>query len=73
MIVRLFMRKMTDEEVMAELNTDTPLNRARRVFAGETGRLEQKAMQRYEPTTIEWSSMRSRELPPSLALRFERE
>ena len=51
------MRKMTDEEVMAELNTDTPLNRARRVFAGETGRLEQKAMQRYEPTAIEWKRM----------------
>ena len=35
---------MTDEEVMAALRSDTMLNKARLVFSGECGRIEQAAM-----------------------------
>lgn len=48
---------MTDEEVMAALNSDTPLNRARRVFSGEVGRMEQATTQYYTPTPIEWRKL----------------
>lgn len=36
--------RLTDEDVMAQLNSNTPLNRARRVFSGEVGRFEQAYM-----------------------------
>ncbi len=48
---------MTDAEVMAALNSDTPLNRARRVFSGEVGRLEQATTQYHTPTPVEWKRM----------------
>ena len=51
------MTKMTDEEVMAELNSNTPLDRARRVFSGAVGRIEQTHQNRYEPTPVEWRRM----------------
>lgn len=51
------MSKMTDDEVMAELNSDSPLNLARRVFSGEVGRIEQTHLNRYEPTPVEWRRM----------------
>ncbi|MCB7127911.1 MAG: hypothetical protein J3T61_00030 [Candidatus Brocadiales bacterium] len=48
---------MTDDEVRAALNSDTPLNQARKVFSGELGLFEQSAMQRRTPTPVEWRRM----------------
>jgi len=47
------MSRRTDEEVMAELRADTPLNRARCVFSGFAARIEQEAMQRKPADPIE--------------------
>lgn len=44
---------MTDQEVIAALRADTPLNRARQVFSGECGRIEQAGMQRRPAGPIE--------------------
>ena len=44
---------MTDQEVMAELRSDSPLNRARAAFSGAAARIEQAAMQRRPPGAIE--------------------
>ena len=51
------MNKMTDDEVTEALKSDTPLNRARRVFSGEMGRFEQATTQYYTPTPVEWRRM----------------
>jgi hypothetical protein len=45
--------RMTDAEVMAELRSDTPLNRARGVFSDRWAGLEQAGMQRRTPGPIE--------------------
>jgi hypothetical protein len=45
--------RLTDDEVMALLRGDTPLNRARAIFSGECGRIEQAAMQRRSPSPVE--------------------
>jgi hypothetical protein len=37
---------MTDEEVLAELRRDTPLNRARRILSSTCAQIEQGGMQR---------------------------
>lgn len=37
---------MDDKELFAELATNSPLNRARRVFLGEVARIEQAEQQR---------------------------
>ena len=50
--------RMTDQEVMAALRSDTPLNRARAIFSGEVGAAEQEEMQRRPCGPIE---MRRRE------------
>lgn len=51
------MTNLTDEEVLAATQSDTPLNRARVVFSGEVGRIEQQIQTRYNPTPIEWRRM----------------
>lgn len=40
------MKRRTDEQVMAELGSQSPLDRARAVFSAYAARLEQEAMQR---------------------------
>lgn len=47
------MAEMSNEEVMAELRSDTPLNRARAIFSSEYGRIEQAGQQRNPPGPIE--------------------
>ncbi|KKL98094.1 hypothetical protein LCGC14_1827790 [marine sediment metagenome] len=42
---------MTDEQILAALKSDTPLNRARQVFSSETARIEQTFQQRFDPPT----------------------
>lgn len=49
--------KLTDDEVMTLLKGDTPLNRARRVFSGEVGRIEQAWQQRVIPTPVQSKRM----------------
>ena len=44
---------MTDEEVMAELKTDSPLNRARAEFSFGAARIEQAGMQHKPPSPID--------------------
>jgi hypothetical protein len=44
---------MTDEEVLAEMQSDSLLNRVCRIFSSEAARMEQAAMQRRPPTPIE--------------------
>lgn len=48
---------MTDGAVVAEMQTDSLLNRVRRVFSAETARLEQAEQQRSTPTPIERKRM----------------
>ncbi len=47
------MERMTDDEVMTELKSDTFLNKARGIFSHEAARLEQEDLQRVPPTPIE--------------------
>lgn len=47
------MSRMTDEEVMTALRSDTPLNRARREFSSAWAALEQDGMQRQPSGIIE--------------------
>ncbi len=42
---------MTDEEVLAAMNSDTPLNKVRQMFSGQSARLEQAGEQRFGPPT----------------------
>lgn len=44
---------MTDQEVMDELRSDTPLNRARREFSSAYGLIEQSFQQGKPPSPIE--------------------
>ena len=44
---------MTDEEVLAAMQSDSRLNQVRRVFASESARIEQAYTQRRSPTPIE--------------------
>jgi hypothetical protein len=44
---------MTDQEILAEMQADTPLNRARRIFSGACGRIEQAGLQRRPASPIE--------------------
>lgn len=48
---------MTDQEVMEALRSDTALNRARRVFSSERGRIEQAGMQRNPLSPIDMRRM----------------
>lgn len=47
------MERMTDEQVMTHLRSDTPLNRARAAFSSECGRIEQAGQQHEPPGPIE--------------------
>lgn len=47
------MTRMTDDEVMAALKADTPLNRARAAFSSHAAGMEQSALQRTPPGPIE--------------------
>ena len=47
------MTPMTDAEVMAELRSDSPLNRARAAFSGACGAIEQAGRQRRPAGPIE--------------------
>ncbi len=44
---------MTDDEILAELQSDTLLNKVRRIFAAEASRIEQAGCQQRTPTPIE--------------------
>lgn len=48
---------MTDEEVMQELRSDSPLNRARKEFSSGAGRINQAFQQREIPSVIELRRM----------------
>jgi hypothetical protein len=48
---------MTDDEVMAELRSDSPLNRARQQFSSWSGRIEQRGQQRQPYSPIEMRRM----------------
>ena len=48
---------MTDEEVIAALNSDTPLNAARRIFSSESAKIEQAWQQRSPISPVEWRRM----------------
>jgi hypothetical protein len=47
------MARRTDAEVMELLRSDGPLNRARAIFSGASGRIEQAGMQRQPAGPIE--------------------
>jgi len=47
------MTRRTDAEVMELLRSDSALNKARHIFSGECGRIEQAGMQRLPPGPIE--------------------
>lgn len=47
------MTKMTDKEVIEALQSDTLLNKVRRMLFGFAGTAEQAAMQRFPPSPIE--------------------
>lgn len=44
----------SDQEVMAELRSDSPLNRARRVFSSWSARIEQAGAQRTPLEPVDW-------------------
>jgi hypothetical protein len=48
---------MTDDEVIAELRSDSPLNKARQQFSSWSARIEQKGQQRRPLTPIEMRRM----------------
>lgn len=50
-------RKLTDREILDAMQADTPVNRVRKVFSGESARLEQAGMQRRPPSPIEYRRM----------------
>jgi hypothetical protein len=54
---------MTDEEVLAELRSDTPLNRARRQFSSWSARIEQASQQRKPIGPIEMRRMEFEVVP----------
>lgn len=49
--------RMTQEEIMRELGSETLLNRARRVFSGHCARIEQAELQRTPFSPIELRRM----------------
>ena len=49
--------KMTDAEVIAELHTTSPLNRARMQFSNWSGKIEQAGQQRQPLPSIEMRRM----------------
>lgn len=51
------MIKMTDQEVLAELQKDTPLSRARREFSSWSAKIEQAGAQRKPLTSIQLRRM----------------
>ena len=48
---------MTDEETLAAMNSDTPLNKVGQMFSGQSAWLEQASEQRVVPTPIEYRKM----------------
>jgi hypothetical protein len=48
---------MSDDEVMKELQSESPLNRARKVFSSESARIEQAGQQRTGLSPIEMRRM----------------
>ena len=50
-------KTMTDAEVMAELRSDSRLNRVRAAFSGASAEIEQACMQRRKPGPIELRRM----------------
>lgn len=51
------MTKMTNDEVMSELHSGSPLNRARQKFSSAAARIEQAGQQRKPPCPIEVKRM----------------
>ena len=51
------MARMTDDEVMAELRSDSVLNKARSAFSGWSGKIEQAMAQRRPISPIEMRRM----------------
>ena len=47
------MNRLTDQEVLALLRSDTPIEKARKVFAGYVGRFEQEDFQHPERPLID--------------------
>lgn len=50
-------KKLSDREIIDAMQADTPINRVRRIFSGESARLEQAGMQRRTPGPIEYRRM----------------
>ena len=48
---------MNDDEVMRELRSNSPWNKARQVFSSESARIEQAAAQRTPLTPVEMRRM----------------
>jgi len=48
---------MNDKEVLAEMRSDSRLNRVRRVFSSEAAGLEQAGMQRQLPSPLDYRRM----------------
>lgn len=48
---------MTDKEVLAEMQADTPLNRARQQFSSAMAQIEQAGQQRQPATILELRAM----------------
>ena len=67
------MTKMTTEEVMSELRSDSPLNRARQKFSSAAARIEQEGAQRRPASPIEVRAMEFqavREIVEALGLQM---
>ena len=48
---------MSDEEILAEMQSDSLLNKMRQMFSGERARIEQAAQQRVPLTPIQFRRM----------------
>ena len=51
------LKSMSDREILVLLNSDDPINLARKAFANWSGQIEQAHMQRKPPTPIETRRM----------------
>lgn len=65
--------KMTNDAVMSELKSDSPLNRARQKFSSAAARIEQAGQQRKPPSPVDIRRMEFeavREIVEALGLQM---
>lgn len=65
---------MTDEEIIVELRSGSPLNKARQQFSSWTARIEQRSQQRQPYSPVEMRRMEFQAVPsiPGFSRQAER-